>query len=380
MTIRALVLSGGGGRGAFHAGVYKYLCEADKPGIDAAHRDPWIPEIVVGTSIGAVNGAAITQGLTAEELENFWLSLREHDIQGLPPGMGLLTRHLLNWFLKGAIGVRLPRVPQDKAMSPNAKDFWPPIPLLPARISDWIIGRWSNLLDTAPLRDTLTNRLKLDENKIANSDKTLFISATNIRTGEAVSFSNRAIIKQQTGQTRLDVRAGITMNRIVASCSIPLVYPWTRDIDGTLFWDGAVVANTPLGPAFDATKDRPMEEPMEVVVVLLNPWWESGEAPPPRDQEIPQDFGEAVTWTLDWALLASFRVSLKLQRSFNKLARQQLLAGQPQTYRLVEDIIIAPERFLPVARIIDYDEPASRELIDLGYQAAEKAFQSHFGE
>ena len=33
--IRTLVLSGGGGRGAFHAGVYKYLAETQKEGVDA---------------------------------------------------------------------------------------------------------------------------------------------------------------------------------------------------------------------------------------------------------------------------------------------------------------------------------------------------------
>jgi NTE family protein len=68
MTIRTLVLSGGGGRGAFHAGVYKYLSETAKTGVKQSHSGPWTPDIVVGTSIGAVNGAAIVQGISAEEL------------------------------------------------------------------------------------------------------------------------------------------------------------------------------------------------------------------------------------------------------------------------------------------------------------------------
>ena len=89
MTIRTLVLSGGGGRGAFQAGVYKYLMEADKAEVDEAHRGPWSPEIVVGTSIGAVNGAAIAQGMSAEEMVTFWQNARESDIEGLPPGMNI---------------------------------------------------------------------------------------------------------------------------------------------------------------------------------------------------------------------------------------------------------------------------------------------------
>src|SRR5690554_1077668 len=95
-TIRTLVLSGGGGRGAFHAGVYQYLSQRYKPGADAAHQGAWTPDIVVGTSIGAVNGAAIVQGMPADELVAFWRNLRERDIQGLPPNMTRLSRWMVN--------------------------------------------------------------------------------------------------------------------------------------------------------------------------------------------------------------------------------------------------------------------------------------------
>ncbi len=91
-ALKALILSGGGGRGAFHAGVYKYLMAQNKLGVNTEHASAWDPQVVVGTSIGAVNGAAIAQGLSAAELENFWLSLNEEDVQGLPPGMRGLGR------------------------------------------------------------------------------------------------------------------------------------------------------------------------------------------------------------------------------------------------------------------------------------------------
>ena len=45
---RILVLSGGGGRGAYHVGALEYL---EKAG--------WQPDIVVGSSVGAVNAAAL---------------------------------------------------------------------------------------------------------------------------------------------------------------------------------------------------------------------------------------------------------------------------------------------------------------------------------
>jgi NTE family protein len=67
---RALVLSGGGGRGAYHVGVYKYL---EERGL--------IPDIVVGTSIGAVNGAMLAAGLTAADLEREWRAMTTDQVQ-----------------------------------------------------------------------------------------------------------------------------------------------------------------------------------------------------------------------------------------------------------------------------------------------------------
>src|SRR5690606_17587182 len=102
-----------------------------------------------------------------------------------------------------------------------------PLPILPRKLSEFFIGRWSNLLDTGPLLRTLTERLGLDEKKIADSKKILLINATNVRTGEGIIFSNREIIHPATGKPAPNLRAPMTLKRIIASCSIPMVYPWT---------------------------------------------------------------------------------------------------------------------------------------------------------
>jgi NTE family protein len=377
MAIKTLILSGGGGRGAFHAGVYKYLQETHKENLSDGYQEAWTPDVVVGTSIGAVNGAAIVQGIGAEALEQFWLNLREHHVEGLPPGMSWLTRFIMNRFLKRAIGVALPRVSREKSTSPSAEESWPPVPLLPKFLGERLIGRWNNLIDTGPLLESLVRRLGLDEEKINNSDKLLLIEATNIRTGEEVTFCNR----KDEADHDISLKEGITLNRILASCSIPLVYPWTYDTDGEVYWDGAIVANTPLGNALDAVRGFPPGEPMEVVVVLLTPWWELNERAPVRRQGLPSNFGEAITWTLDWALLASFRVSLELARNHNAQVKEARARGEESPgLREANIIIVAPEDFLPVTRIIDYDEPASRQLIEMGYQAAKNAFETHFGK
>ncbi len=379
-TVRALVLSGGGGRGAFHAGVYQYLMKKNKTNVDAFHAQEWDPHVIVGTSIGAVNGAAIAQGMSADELVEVWQSLEETDIQGLPPGMRGLARWLTRKIFGAIMDARLPQTPPQEATSPIPKEFWSPLPILPKWLGKLLIGYWINLLDTGPLRKTLHTRFKFDAEKLSASRRALLISATNVQTGERVMFSNREIHKRGTGETRRDVVTGISADRILASCSIPLVYPWTFDPQTNAFyWDGALVANTPIGVALDAMRDVPIDVPAEIVVVMMTPWWQSGDEIPHAARQMPNSFGEAITWTLDWMLLSSFRERLRLIETYNKLAQQERAEGKtPYKYREVKVLIAAPEDFLPAERIIDYDGDVSKNLIRQGYEAAQKMFEKTF--
>lgn len=57
----ALVLSGGGSKGALQAGLYRALCEL---GVR--------PDVIVGSSVGALNGALIAAGVGPETLARGW--------------------------------------------------------------------------------------------------------------------------------------------------------------------------------------------------------------------------------------------------------------------------------------------------------------------
>lgn len=65
----ALVLSGGGSKGALQAGMYRALVEADLE-----------PDLVVGTSVGAVNGALIAAGIGPDALAAGWTRLSRGDL------------------------------------------------------------------------------------------------------------------------------------------------------------------------------------------------------------------------------------------------------------------------------------------------------------
>lgn len=68
MANRVLIMSGGGSKGAFQAGV-----------IDQLNQQGWKPDAVSGISVGALNGAMVATG-KSEELVKIWQDLREEQV------------------------------------------------------------------------------------------------------------------------------------------------------------------------------------------------------------------------------------------------------------------------------------------------------------
>lgn len=71
MVKSALVLCGGGSKGAFEVGVLKVLLQK------------WMPDVVIGTSVGAINGSVLLDGpnifTNLLRLEQIWLNIRKKD-------------------------------------------------------------------------------------------------------------------------------------------------------------------------------------------------------------------------------------------------------------------------------------------------------------
>ena len=76
--MKALVLSGGAGFGAYQVGAWQALQEA-----------AWEPDIVVGASIGAVNGYVISRGGSLADLREIWLNLPAEIVSNEPQGKRL---------------------------------------------------------------------------------------------------------------------------------------------------------------------------------------------------------------------------------------------------------------------------------------------------
>jgi len=88
---KALVLSGGGGRGAYHVGVIEALVER------GWMQDGVGPDIIAGTSIGAINAAALASGLTVAQLKARWLDMHTEDVHRLSGDLPAVSRPLVRF-------------------------------------------------------------------------------------------------------------------------------------------------------------------------------------------------------------------------------------------------------------------------------------------
>lgn len=367
---KALVLSGGGGRGAYHVGVIEALVEL------GWMEDGKGPDIIAGTSIGAINAAALASGLTVAQLKQRWMHMHTEDVHrlspDLPPALRPLLRFLLHSVLTsqahgGSSEVELP----EEEHSLDAGGFL-------KRMRALFFGKsFRSLLDNTPWRFTLNNWMDFERIN-SPAAPVLLLAATDVQQGGLRIFCNRP--RKDSPADSIDIR------HLTASASIPAVYPWT-ELNGHHYWDGAVLANTPLGAVIDMAGT----EDVDILVVMMTPW--NGEETPEGQQPMmqpPQDLVQSVALTLDWALLASYRMALKMMHNYNALveAAEKLERAAEQTgddslrmhghslHRVSLPTVIAPQQLMPLEWIVDYEEQNHLQLFAMGKADAERILGS----
>jgi NTE family protein len=235
----ALILQGGGALGAYQAGVYQALAEAN------LH-----PDWVAGISIGAINSALIAGNppkKRVEKLRAFWETVSAPPF-GLPflaalEGKDEFTHTFINQvsslgaLIGGAPGFFQPRVPPP-FLYPNGA---------PEALSYY---------DVAPLRATLEALVDFD---LINSGAMRFsVGAVNVRSGNFVYFDNTTY--------------QICPEHVMASGSLPPGFPPT-EIEGEYYWDGGLVSNTPLDWVLDSRPGR------DTLAFQIDLWSARGEFP-----------------------------------------------------------------------------------------------------
>lgn len=203
----ALVLQGGGALGAYQAGVFQALHEAN---ID--------PDWVSGVSIGAINSALIAGNRPERRLERlreFWNRVTSRKIWLYTPDGDVFRqmRNFMSSWTTAALG-------QPGFFTPRRVGPWMSAPGATTATSYY---------DTAPLRETL---LELVDFELLNDSARRFsVGAVNMLTGNFVYFDSRTTTIQP--------------EHIMASGALPPGFPAVR-IGTDYFWDGGLVSNTPL--------------------------------------------------------------------------------------------------------------------------------------
>lgn len=222
-----LVLSGGGARSAYQAGVLVGLEQiARDAGLDPRFK------VIAGTSGGAINGAFL-----ACHSEDWTVATRQ------------LWRH---WET-----LDLPRVVNTRATSLFSRAFrlFAQLSLGGSRVNEGV----TELLDAQPLAEFLLESLdfkKFRSNLAKGNVHGLGLNLTHYATGSCVTFFQGASeITPWMRSQRIGKRTNLTVKHVLASAAIPLLFPPVK-IHGSYYGDGAVRMTSPLSPAIHMGADK----------------------------------------------------------------------------------------------------------------------------
>jgi NTE family protein len=322
----ALVLSGGGARGAYEAGFVRYLREELPAALGAQPR----LDILCGTSVGAVTACFLaatmdTPETQGRELAALWADLSLEKVYKVD-GEDL-------WSL--------------------TRKMWRAATNEPVRPEGW---RLYDILHPEPLEWMVRTRAswgRISANLAKGLFSALSVTATEIVSGRSVVFVQRkeggvpAWSRDPFTEAR---EAVIVPEHALASAAIPLMFKSVK-IGDEYFCDGSLRQNTPLSPALRLGADR-------VLIVSLKHRPPGGAPPEPPLSAYPTT-PLLMGRVLNALMLDHTDYDLDRLRRFNSL----LLAGRDtfgedfiprindtvkkmrgQPYRLVRDLVVRPSR------------------------------------
>ena len=208
-SIFGLALAGGGARGAYAAGVLRYIFTEIPKHLGYT---PW-PKLVSGTSVGALNGyfAACHDPNEIKRMQEVWQQISIQDVFSFYEGGTFGTiRYMLGISSRG------------------------------------------HLLSQSPLRALIeqeASRRSLRKSISAQQCRAYIVSATHLQTGEGTLFveSNDPTFTIPPPPFGTIEYSKIYPAHLVASSAIPVLFP-PEEINGEYYIDGGVRQNAPLHP------------------------------------------------------------------------------------------------------------------------------------
>ena len=307
----ALVLPGGGARGAFQVGVLKALADLVPKGT----KNPFA--VISGTSAGAVNSVVLASKarrfkIAMAELEHVWANFR--CCQVYRTDRRTMLKSSLHWFASIVTGglVRMPKA----------------------------------LLDNAPLRELLSRDVRFPRIQDALDNGWLdavAVTAAGYSSAQSHTFFQATDDHPDWHRTRrIGVRGEVNLDHVMASIAVPMIFPPVL-IDNEYFGDGAMRQATPLSPAIHLGADR-------ILVIGVRNEVADEEPQPLTEPQYPS-FAQIAGYMLDTLFLDGLYSDLERMTRINQLidaVPPEHRSGVLKEMRPLDTMVIVPSEDLRV--------------------------------
>lgn len=223
-----LVLTGGGARAAYQIGVLNYIAE---------HIPKAEFSVMIGVSAGAINAAHFAShpgpfSEASRQLIENWRGLRSHHVYAIEPTLSMMRTIFFRSF----------RGPAE---------------------AESVTGELQALADTSPLRTHLADKLGAEGGRLVGIERNITegrlravaIVTTSYTTGQTVTWVQGDNFEKWERPNRIGINALMTVDHIMASTSLPFLFPAVK-IGDAWYGDGGIRLAAPLAPAIHLGADR----------------------------------------------------------------------------------------------------------------------------
>lgn len=221
-----LVMTGGGARAAYQAGVARAIYEI-------TGKKEKLFEVIAGNSAGAINATYFAShsenwDVATHNLVDLWKRIRPGNVYDVRTR--ILSEMGMKWLGSTIFG----------GLTTEGSHA-------------------NHLLDTAPLRKLIRREADfkdIQKNIEAGHLHGISLSTTNYSTGASVIFyQGSEKIKDWSRSDRFSVRTTLSENHLMGSAAIPFFFPPVQ-IGQSFFGDGCIRQTTPLSPAIHLGADK----------------------------------------------------------------------------------------------------------------------------